>query len=212
MFRSPCGSLPQRCLMDSPYLGFYVMAFALLACTVILLGRWAYQTFRRRSYKNTEDTSDSIIPSVPNSVMEQYELHRRERRRLGLCLHCSEKPTHQIPEFQIVRSAWDTVLLYLGAHQQDRWRVSTWIGAERPPELCANHHERNRGLLEERLAKHNADRAKFTDGERKDLYEYQVATVFEIMSDDMKQLRMGKKQKAKLAIVQPLKAVVNGNS
>jgi hypothetical protein len=194
-----------------PYLGFYVAAFAMLAALVFLLGKWIRKTFFPSAPKKIEDTSNSIAPSATSSVVEQYERLRKGRKQLGLCLYCNELATHQIPIFRIVRSWGDAILRYMGVHQKDRWRIVTSHG-DLIHDVCENHYERCRGLLQERLVRHMADDARFTDGERKDLYEFQVASIFETVSSDMDALRLRRKQKVDLALVQPIKSIANGTS
>lgn len=203
--------------MDTPYFGFQVLFWAVMVALAIGLGRIIARRFLpQKNNKGEEPQATPISTTPPGSVMEHYVQVKRERRGMGLCLYCDEPATHYVPFFQVVRSWLDPLLLYLGVNQKERWRVVVdYSGGV--PDLCMNHHERCRGLMEERLAKHSSDDKKFEDGERKDLYEYQVATIFEIMSNDMKLLRT-KKSKIPKAVpnLQSLPggkamAVVNGN-
>lgn len=181
--------------METPYMGFYVLVFAAVCWATVKFGLWLGRKFMPKESKSTEDSSisQSRENSPPTSPLEAREQAIRERMTLGKCLHCNEPATHQIPTLQIVRSWLDPILLYLGVKHMDRWRVVVYRGAEAHPALCEKHHERARGLLEERLAKTTAAYARFIDDQRKELYKFEFVDLWESMESDMRELRSGRK-------------------
>ena len=102
----------------------------------------------------------------------------------------------------------------------DRWRVVVSRGPEAHPALCEKHHERARGLLEERLAKTTSAYARFIDDQRKELYKFEFVDLWESMESDMRELRSGRKPRVprhglvqgQLQAIDGGKKVANGGS
>lgn len=141
------------------------------------------------------------VAQAPASAMEQRETSMTEARRSGRCMYCNEPAAHPYPQYKRVRSMFDFLFRWLGVKQLDRWRVSlgpSWFWNAREDEVvCTAHQQRIIGLLEEHLAQETRDIARYLNNECQALYEFGVADIHEIVSQEMRVLRDPKGRKAK---------------
>jgi hypothetical protein len=130
---------------------------------------------------------------VAGTTRETRDEWVRDRVDSGHCRYCEAAACHQFPTFTPVRPFFDSLLRYLNATANNRWKIEIERGTDVPYELCEKHHEQVLGYFEEQVAAERAEYTSFVAGQRLAMYEFERFAADERALEEMQALKRRKR-------------------